>query len=105
MTRINTAAETAAQTEAADRAEDRVVAIRSADGYDDSMPAFNRPECAALCRIWAIEHMTPRAIHYATMRGELASSKVVGRVKYSERDLRQWIQSLRRPVNTDGVSA
>ncbi len=104
MTRI-AAPLTAAQIESADRAEERVVAIRSADGYEDWIPAFNREEAAALLRLWAISNATPRSVHHATMRGDLASSMVIGRTRFSERDLRQWIVSMRRPVNSDGVTA
>ncbi len=103
MTRI-AAPLTAAQIESADRAEERVVAIRSGPGYEDWIPAFNREEAAALLRLWAISNATPRSVHHATMRGDLASSMVIGRTRFSERDLRQWIVSMRRPVNTDGVS-
>jgi len=102
VSRINT---DPAQTEVEDRVEERVVAIRSGDGYEDWIPAFNREEAAALLRLWAIDNATPRAIHHASCRGDLASSMVIGRTKFSEADLRQWIQAMRRPVNTDGVKA
>jgi hypothetical protein len=103
MTRITTT--NTAQTEAGASAEDRVVAIRSGSGYQDWIPAFGREEAAALLRLWAIDNATPRAIRHAAMRGDLASSMVIGRTKFSEADLRQWIQAMRRPVNTDGVKA
>jgi len=98
VSRINT---DPAQTEAEDRVEDRVVAIRSNPGYEDWIPAFNREEAAALLRLWAIDNATPRAIHHASCRGDLASSMVIGRTRWSERDLRQWIVSMRRPINSD----
>lgn len=93
------------QTEAEASAEDRVVAIRGAENYENWIPAFGWEEAAALCRLWAIDNATPRAIRHASMGGDLVSSRVIGRTKFSERDLRQWIQNMRRPVNTDGVKA
>ncbi len=102
MTRIT---ETAAQTEAADRAEERVTKLRSSIRYTPDMPAFGYPEAVALCHMWAVDIVTERSLKYAAMRGEMSSSVVLGKMRWSENDLMGWIVSMRRPVNTSGGDA
>ncbi len=100
MTRIT---ETAAQTEAADRAEERVVAIRNAPGFETNMPAFGWAEAVALTHLWGVTNITQRGLKYAKARRELTFSLVLGRTRWSEDDLRNWLVSMRRAAN-DGRS-
>jgi len=95
MTRITDAA----QTEAADRAEERVTQLRRAPGYTPAMPAFGYPEAVALCHMWAVDIVTERSLKYAAMRGEMSSSVVLGKIRWSENDLMDWIVSMHRSVN------
>ncbi len=104
MTRI-AAPLTAAQTEAADRVEERVTKLRSAAGYTPDMPAFGYPEAVALCHMWAVDIVTERSLKYAAMRGEMSSSVVLGKIRWSENDLMGWIVSMHRSANTSGGDA
>jgi len=98
MTRITEETQIAqAETEAS--AEDRVAAIRRGEGYETNMPAFGWPEAVALTHLWGVTNITTRGLKYAKARRELTFSLVLGRTRWSEDDLRNWLVSMRRVAN------
>jgi hypothetical protein len=82
---------------------ERVMEIRSAPAYDPELPAFDRPAVVALCAARGIA-VTERAVKFASIRGELASHKVGGRIRWAESDVVFWLRGTRR-VGTSGGAA
>nr|MBM4732929.1 hypothetical protein [Prescottella equi] len=82
---------------------ERVLTVRNAPAYDPALPAFDRSAVVALCAASGIT-VTERAVKFASIRGELASHKVAGRIRWSEADVVDWLRGTRR-VGTSGGAA
>ncbi|QTJ67944.1 hypothetical protein HYG77_21730 [Rhodococcus sp. ZPP] len=78
----------------------RVKNILAAPEYDSEMPAFDNAHAVALCRLWGVETVTERSLKFAVMERNLAVHKILGRWRWSEADLRDWIKGMRRPAST-----
>lgn len=81
-------------------AVERVMRIRTAPAYDPELPAFNRSGVVALCAARGIV-VTEHVVKFASIRGDLASHKVGGRLLWSEDDVLSWLRGARR-VGTSG---
>ncbi len=83
-------------------AMERLAELRSAPNYRDDLPTLDRPGVVALCASMGVE-VTERGVKFESIKGELASHKVLGRNRWSEVDVLSWLRGGRR-VGTSHTS-
>ncbi len=57
----------------------RLAEVRSAPAYRNDLPTLDRPSVVALCASMGVE-VTERGVKFESIRGALASHKVLGRI-------------------------
>jgi len=80
----------------------RLNETRSMAAYRDDLPTLDRPGVVALCASMGVE-VTERGVKFESIRGDLASHKVLGRNRWSEVDVIAWLRGGRR-VGTSHTS-
>ena len=83
-------------------AMERLAELRSAPNYSQDLPTLDRPGVVALCASMGVE-VSERGVKFESIRGDLASHKVLGRNRWSEADVLAWLRGTRR-VGTSHTS-
>ncbi len=73
----------------------RLAEIRSAPGYRPDLPTLDRPGVVMLCSSMGVE-VSERGVKFESIRGGLASHKVLGRNRWAEADVIAWLLGTRR---------